>query len=107
MVPRSPNGLLRLPPKNNAKFASIEIAPAKVAVMVMISVSRFFTWESSWAMTPATSRSFIICRSPVVAATAALFGPRPVAKALGWGFSITYTRGIGSPSPSASRATIR
>ena len=29
------------PPKSMPKFAIIEMAPAKVAVMVMISVSRF------------------------------------------------------------------
>ena len=35
--------------------ASIEIAPAMVAVMVMISVSRFLMCASSCATTPATS----------------------------------------------------
>jgi len=49
IAPTAPKGLLRsrLPPKNMPKLASIEIAPAMVAVMVITSVSRFFTWASS------------------------------------------------------------
>ena len=35
---------------------------------------------------------------PVVAATAACSGLRPVAKALGWASSMIYTRGIGKPA---------
>ena len=42
-------------PKNSAKFASIEMAPAIVAVTVMVSVSRFLMCASSWASTPASS----------------------------------------------------
>ena len=40
-----PNGLLlsRLPPKKKAKLASIEMAPAMVAVIVMVRVSRLRT----------------------------------------------------------------
>ena len=83
MVPTMPSELFRLLPKNRARFASIEIAPATVAVMVMINVSRFCTWANSWAITPATSSLERIRNSPVVAATAALWGLRPVAKALG------------------------
>lgn len=41
ITPIIPRGLLRLLPKNIAKLASIEIAPAIVAVMVIIRVSRF------------------------------------------------------------------
>ena len=70
------------------KLASMEMAPAMVAVMVMISVSRFFTWASSWAMTPAISSGVSRRSRPVVAATAAFSGLRPVAKALGWSFSM-------------------
>jgi hypothetical protein len=56
-TPTKPSGLLlsRLPPKKKAKLPSIEIAPASVAVIVMVSVSRFFTCASSCAMTPAAS----------------------------------------------------
>ncbi len=90
--PMMPSGLLRLsdePPKNMAKFASMPMAPASVAVIVMIRVSRFFTWASSCAITPAISSRLRLCSRPVVAATAAFSGLRPVAKALGWSLSIT------------------
>ena len=69
--------------KNIAKLASIEIAPAIVALTVEIRMSRCFTWASSWAITPRSSRSDSTRRMPVVAATAAWSGLRPVAKALG------------------------
>ncbi len=78
----------RLPPKNNAKFASMPIAPAMVAVTVMVRLSRFFTCASSWAITPATSSRVSTDRRPVVAATAAFSGLRPVAKAFGWAVSM-------------------
>ena len=64
------------------------MAPAIVAVTVMINVSRFFTCASSCAMTPAISSRLRDCKSPVVAATAAFSGLRPVAKALGCGLSM-------------------
>ena len=70
-------------PANIAKFANIDIAPAIVAVTVMMSVSRFLTCASSCAITPAISFVFKRSRSPVVAATAAFSGFRPVAKAFG------------------------
>ena len=56
-TPTMPSGLLlsRLPPKKKAKLPSMEIAPAIVAVIVMVSVSRFCTCASSCAITPATS----------------------------------------------------
>ncbi|VCU08296.1 hypothetical protein RHODGE_RHODGE_01469 [Rhodoplanes serenus] len=76
------------PPKNMPNWASIEMAPAMVAVMVMIRVSRFCTCASSCAMTPAISSRDSMFRSPVVAATAAFSGLRPVAKAFGCGSSI-------------------
>ena len=44
--------------------------------------------------------------SPVVTATAAWSGLRPVAKALGVGLSTTYTRGLGMPARWASMATM-
>ena len=59
------------------------MAPASVAAMVMVSVSRFLTWESSWASTPLSSSSLMMRRIPSVTATAACEGLRPVAKALG------------------------
>ena len=60
------------------------IAPARLAVTVMISVSRLRIWASSCAITPATSSSGIVASSPAVTATAARSGERPVAKAFGW-----------------------
>ena len=76
------------PPKKAAKFASIEIAPAMVALMVLMRMSRCLTWASSCAITPRSSRSLNTLRMPVVAATAACSGLRPVANALGAASSI-------------------
>ena len=44
-VPTTPSPLLlsRWPPKNSPNCASMEMAPAMVAVIVMVSVSRFLT----------------------------------------------------------------
>jgi hypothetical protein len=72
-----------LPPKSIPKLASAEIAPAIVAEIVEIRMSRCFTCASSCAITPRSSRADSSCRMPVVAATAACSGLRPVAKALG------------------------
>ena len=47
--------LSRLPPKNMPNCATIEIAPAMVAVMVISSVSWFLMCASSCAITPASS----------------------------------------------------
>ena len=77
----------REPPKKKPKFASIEIAPAKVAVTVIRSVSRCRIWASSCATTPATSSGVRAFSSPRVTATPAFCGSRPVAKALGWSVS--------------------
>ena len=76
------------PPKNMPNCASIEIAPAMVAVMVINSVSWFFTCASSWAITPASSSRDSDCIKPVVTATAAFSGLRPVANAFGCGLSM-------------------
>ena len=62
----------------------MEMAPATVAATVMVRMSRFFTCASSWAITPSSSSRSRSCRMPVVAATAAFSGLRPVAKAFGW-----------------------
>src|SRR6478609_8004504 len=82
IVPIAPRPLLlsRCPPPNNIpNCASIEIAPAMVAVIVMVSVSWFLIWASSWASTPAISSRDSIRSSPVVTATAACSGLRQVA----------------------------
>jgi hypothetical protein len=75
-------------PKKIAKLASIPMAPASVAVTVIVSVSRCATWASSCAITPDTSSRVSVLSSPVVAQTAAFFGLRPVANAFGCGVSI-------------------
>ena len=73
----------RPPPIRPPKLASMPIAPDSVAAMVMISVSRWRTWLSSCAITPVISSRLRWRSRPVVAATAAFSGLRPVAKALG------------------------
>ena len=45
----------RPPPIRPPKLASMPMAPDRVAATVMISVSRWRTWASSCAITPATS----------------------------------------------------
>ena len=97
--------LSRLPPKNMPNCATIEIAPAMVAVIVISNVSWFLTCASSCAITPASSSRLSDCIRPVVTATAAFCGLRPVANALGCASSITNTRGIGRPARPASSAT--
>ena len=65
----------RLEPNRPPKLASMPMAPAITAVIVMISVSRFLTCASSCAMTPAiSSREQHVAAGPVVAATAACSG---------------------------------
>jgi len=53
------------------------------AATVEMSMSRFLMWASSWAITPSISWGGIERSSPLVTATTALDGLRPVAKALG------------------------
>ena len=84
----------------------MEMAPATVAEIVEIRMSRFFTWASSCAITPRSSRSESSLMIPVVAATAALSGLRPVANAFGWASSIRYTLGMGRLARLASSCTM-
>jgi hypothetical protein len=76
------------PPNMNANWERKPMAPAMLAATVMVSVSRFFTCASSCAMTPAISSRLSERSRPVVAATAAFSGLRPVAKAFGWSVSM-------------------
>ncbi len=82
---RSPS---REPPKKKANWPRKPMAPAMVAAMVMVSVSRFLMCASSCAITPASSSRLRLCISPRVTATALWCGSRPVANALGWSVSI-------------------
>ena len=54
-----------------AMLASMEMAPAITAVIVMVRVSRCFTWPSSCARTPANSSWLTWLSNPVVTQTAA------------------------------------
>ena len=65
------------------------------AAMEEMRMSRFVTWDSSWARTPRSSRSSRICRMPCVTATDACSGLRPVANALGCCISETKIFGMG------------
>ena len=84
------------------------MSPASVAkklASVMISTSRLPMCESSCARTPSTSCGSSVCQSPVVTATAAFFGLRPVANAFGIWVSMIATFGLGR-SASAQRRSI-
>ena len=81
--------------------------PAMPAAIVEMSMSRFFTCASSCAMTPSSSSWGTYLRMPVVTATTACDGFRPVAKALGCSWGATATTGIGRPARWRSRSTIR
>ena len=63
--------------------------PTSTATRVISRTSRFRTWESSWAITPSSSRSLIMLSKPVVTATYAFSGLRPAANAFGASSSMT------------------
>ena len=48
----------------------ISTIAAIMAAIVLIRISRFLTWDSSWARTPRSSFSLSICRKPAVTHTA-------------------------------------
>src|SRR3972149_828386 len=52
------------------------MAPAIVAAIELVRMSRFLTWPTSWPMTARSSRSSRMRMMPVVAATTACFGAR-------------------------------
>ncbi len=83
------------------------MAPPMVAAMVPMSMSRLATWLISWARTPRSWRSSMMPRMPVVTATAAWLGLRPVANAFGSGRSMMYSEGIGIPARPARSRTMR
>ncbi len=101
-LPKPPKIMLHI-----TMSANMLMAPATLAAMLLISVSRCLMCASSWAMTPASSWRLSVCMMPVVTATAPLLGERPVAKALGMGLSITYSAGLGIPARPASVWTMR
>jgi len=66
--------------KKNKDCASMPIAPASTAVMVMVRLSRFFHMPQFMRQHARTSSRFKRRIKPLVAATAAFSGLRPVAK---------------------------
>ena len=100
-LPRRPS-LSRPPPNIMPKLANMPMAPAMVALTVDSKMSRCLTCASSCAITPRSSAAVSERTRPVVAATAACSGLRPVAKALGASSSIKYTLGIGRSARCAS-----
>ncbi len=105
---KGPNELFRssLPPKKNANRARNVIDMAIPAATDPIRMSWLVTWESSWERTARSSRSSTIWSRPLVTATAACCGFRPVANAFGWAISLTYIRGIGMPFAAVSSRTM-
>ena len=87
------------PPPNIAPHIAIRarnvIPMATAAATELVRMSRFRTWEISWASTPRISSQVRYCMIPLLMQTAAWCGLRPVAKALGCGFGAMYRRGIG------------
>jgi len=81
--PPIPPPLRRPPPNQNAIRARIVIAPASVAAIELVKISRLRTWLNSCASTPSSSSSVSSARIPCVTATEACFGFRPVANAFG------------------------
>src|SRR6185369_6465944 len=72
----------RPPPQNvnrRKKSARRAIEPTRTPTMSANRMSKFRTWESSWPMTPWSSSRSSFSRRPVVIATEACFGSRPVA----------------------------
>ena len=59
------------------------MAPATMAAMLAMRMSRFLMCAISWASTPSSSRAGSARWMPAVTAMAACLGLRPVAKAFG------------------------
>ncbi len=81
LLPRLP-----IPPQNvkrRKKSASRAIDPTSTPTMSEKRMSKLRTWLSSWAMTPWSSSRSSFWRRPMVIATDAWAGSRPVANALG------------------------
>src|SRR5437764_6986672 len=72
-----------------------EAIEAKKLAIVITITSRFWTWVSSWAITPSSSAGESNSRIPVVAHTVAVRGERPTANAFGIGVCAIATRGLG------------
>ena len=83
------------PPNHRIIVAREEMIPAMPAATEPVRMSRLYTWDNSCPRTPRSSRSSRSWRMPWVAHTAAWWGSRPVAKALGLMVGATYRRGMG------------
>ena len=73
----------------------MEISDAIIDANDITRMSLSLTWAISCAMTPSSSSSGSISRSPLVATTAASFGFLPVANAFGVQDSTMPTSGMG------------
>src|SRR5207245_1974977 len=96
------------PPGRNMRLAPSCIsatAPTSAASVVMRRTSRFFTWPSSWAITPCSSSRVQRSSSPRVTATWECSGSVPVANAFGSGSSTIQMRGRGTPAAIAIACT--
>ena len=85
---------------------SIAASIAKKLATVMTSTSRFAMCESSCASTALDLLRLEPPPQPLVTATAACFGFRPVANAFGTSLSTTAMRGFGRFAIAQSRSTI-
>ena len=88
MLPPPLLSLLRLrpPPKKSIRTpmsARSATTPTMVTASVDTRMSSFLMWLNSWASTASSSMRFIFSSRPVVTATAACLGLRPVANAFG------------------------
>ena len=79
---------------------------AKKLAIVMMSTSRLAMCESSWARTASISFGSSRPSRPLVTATVACFGLRPVAKAFGTSVGTTAMRGFGRSAIAQSRSTV-
>ena len=93
MVPMRPERVVVVPPPNSSenwrKLAIAEIAPATIAAMLAMRMSRLAMCAISCARTPSSSRGPRARWMPAVTAMAACLGLRPVANALGCSAGVT------------------
>ena len=107
--PRSESLLLRRPPPQNVnrrnQSASSAMAPTRTPTRSVKRMSRLPIWLISCPITPCSCSRSSLSSRPVVTATLACSGSRPVANAFGAVSSMTQTRGLGSPPASRISST--
>src|SRR3954469_19644400 len=95
----------RPPPRNGANCSTSAAMLAKKLATVMISTSRCWTWASSCATTPSSSRGSSRRSRPVVTHTVDARRERPIANALGISVSAIAIRGFGRSACTHRRST--